>query len=325
MFTTVLNNQISTADRQQIEELWLRHLEMLKHGKIVYFLPDGVAKTIIEMGRTLQSIAEEIKAVVGTDIYIHFDEEKQFYRIGQVIDQYDLLSTQTLALVYLAVSQPLQFPMPGAVSSTSTSSTSISMPQLFAPARVVLAAQRKSTPASAQARIPKQRNSWILYRQSKHHIVARQYPEKNTGEISTVISAMWKNETTNVKAFWRKKAEDEKASHLARYPGYRPIPRHSSSIQRRNKRTKHSFVFSHALIDLSTIQNPSPLNLEAPRHRLDGSAADIDFFNFNYPAEEMERYMEGFDTNTYERDYTEHHFDHADYLIPVPAFDFGCA
>ncbi|KAK7398312.1 hypothetical protein QQX98_012313 [Neonectria punicea] len=77
--------------------------------------------------------------------------------------------------------------------------------------------------------IPRPPNSWILYRTSKSQEVANQHPGISATQISTVVSAMWKDEAPEVKAHWQAMAEEEDRKHKAQYPGYKYNPGGSSS------------------------------------------------------------------------------------------------
>ncbi|EKJ71585.1 hypothetical protein NXS19_005720 [Fusarium pseudograminearum] len=70
-------------------------------------------------------------------------------------------------------------------------------------------------------RIPRPRNSWMLYRQAKSQQIIAQHEGLTAGELSTIISNMWNSETPETQAYWRKLAEDEDAEHKRLYPGYK--------------------------------------------------------------------------------------------------------
>ncbi|KAF4985087.1 hypothetical protein FDECE_16832, partial [Fusarium decemcellulare] len=75
--------------------------------------------------------------------------------------------------------------------------------------------------AEYERRIPRPRNSWILYRQAKSQEVASQNPGMPTTSISKIISDMWKSENPEVKAYWQQMAEREDRNHKLMYPDYK--------------------------------------------------------------------------------------------------------
>nr|QKY89069.1 mating type protein 1-1-3 [Calonectria pauciramosa] len=72
-----------------------------------------------------------------------------------------------------------------------------------------------------QPRIPRPKNKWILYRQSKSAEVIRLNPGVTATEISRVVSEWWKNETPEIKAYWQAMAEEEERQHKILYPDYK--------------------------------------------------------------------------------------------------------
>lgn len=53
--------------------------------------------------------------------------------------------------------------------------------------------------------------------------------------IASIISAMWKHECEEVKDYYKKLAEEEKANHRLLYPDYKCSPRKSSEIKKRKR------------------------------------------------------------------------------------------
>lgn len=86
----------------------------------------------------------------------------------------------------------------------------------------------RTTPEGFQP--PRPPNSWIIYRSYKIKslpAVAPGAPRRSQGEVSRMISLMWRKETEAVKADFERRADLRKAEHQARYPGYRfkPVPK----------------------------------------------------------------------------------------------------
>ncbi|KLU89560.1 hypothetical protein MAPG_08531, partial [Magnaporthiopsis poae ATCC 64411] len=76
-----------------------------------------------------------------------------------------------------------------------------------------------------EPKIPRPRNAFILYRQNKQAQVAARNPGLPNPEISKIIGRQWRQETEEVKNFWRHNAVEEKRNHEKQYPGYKYTPR----------------------------------------------------------------------------------------------------
>ncbi|KAG5370248.1 Repressor of filamentous growth 1 [Yarrowia sp. C11] len=94
--------------------------------------------------------------------------------------------------------------------------------------------QPSSIPPLAQAhvcicpnvtRVPRPRNAFILYRQHHHSIVVAENPGKSNPEISKIIGEQWRSLAQTEKDFWVQLSDEEKRSHLERFPDYRYQPR----------------------------------------------------------------------------------------------------
>ncbi|KAK9456507.1 hypothetical protein V1511DRAFT_509189 [Dipodascopsis uninucleata] len=75
------------------------------------------------------------------------------------------------------------------------------------------------------ARVPRPRNAFILYRQHHHAAVVAEHPGKTNPEISKIIGEQWRQLSPEEKAVWQKLGDEEKKSHLERFPDYRYQPR----------------------------------------------------------------------------------------------------
>ncbi|KAK9462793.1 uncharacterized protein V1516DRAFT_671140 [Lipomyces oligophaga] len=75
------------------------------------------------------------------------------------------------------------------------------------------------------ARIPRPRNAFILYRQHQHAAIVAEYPGKTNPEISKIIGEQWRHLSPEEKAVWHRLGDEEKKSHLERFPDYRYQPR----------------------------------------------------------------------------------------------------
>jgi hypothetical protein len=88
-------------------------------------------------------------------------------------------------------------------------------------------------------RIPRPRNSWILYRSDKLEMLRKEAEAKNkfrpiAAEASRIISEAWKNESPHVKKYYNDLADKEKARHAEERPEYRFQPK--TIAQRRQER-----------------------------------------------------------------------------------------
>ncbi|KAI0331203.1 hypothetical protein GY45DRAFT_1336352 [Cubamyces sp. BRFM 1775] len=79
-------------------------------------------------------------------------------------------------------------------------------------------------------RPPRPRNSFLLYRSVKLQELqdlreAAGRPALMMGEASKIIGKLWKQEPIEVTQYFEQQAEEEKAAHAAKYPGYKYHPR----------------------------------------------------------------------------------------------------
>nr|AFQ90563.1 MAT1-1-3 [Hymenoscyphus fraxineus] len=215
---------VPEADRTQFLQLWTHHTQLLKQGKFIFFLT--------EVANNIASI------LLHEEIYVHYDTEAKHYRLGPIKDQYDFATTSGSLMVYYKEKCPLQAAMP-ITTMPIINPTSVSVIQRevlrslpTVPNNASHDASDETASATGKAvKIPKPANAWILYRQSKHRMVADENPGAHTSDI-----CMWKQESMQVKNFWHRKAAHEKAMHALRYPNYRVRPRRSSQIRRRARK-----------------------------------------------------------------------------------------
>ncbi|PNH40713.1 hypothetical protein VD0004_g6323 [Verticillium dahliae] len=74
-------------------------------------------------------------------------------------------------------------------------------------------------------KVPRPRNAFILYRQHHQAQVVSEHPGLANPDISKIIGEQWRQQPDNVKAGWKKLAEEEKVRHQQQYPDYRYQPR----------------------------------------------------------------------------------------------------
>lgn len=78
---------------------------------------------------------------------------------------------------------------------------------------------------------------FMLFRQHHQREVAKAHKGLSNPEISKIIGAMWRDAADEEREKWTLRAEEEKESHGAKYPGYRYKPnRRSKSQGKQNRR-----------------------------------------------------------------------------------------
>ncbi|KAL1959535.1 hypothetical protein VTO42DRAFT_1980 [Malbranchea cinnamomea] len=87
-------------------------------------------------------------------------------------------------------------------------------------------------------KIPRPRNSFILFRQHTQAEVAAQHPGLPNPDISKIIGKRWRTLSDEVKLEWKHLAEEEKLRHMQRYPGYQYKPSRGGK-KGRNANTSH--------------------------------------------------------------------------------------
>lgn len=87
--------------------------------------------------------------------------------------------------------------------------------------------RRRSSAAQAAAAMnpPRPPNAFILYRRHQQAHLRSMKPGIHLRVASKLIAIWWKAENDNVKAHYRKVAQEEKAEHMKKYPEYRYKPR----------------------------------------------------------------------------------------------------
>ncbi|RVX75701.1 hypothetical protein B0A52_00057 [Exophiala mesophila] len=85
-------------------------------------------------------------------------------------------------------------------------------------------------------KIPRPRNSFILFRQAQQANIIAQNPGIPNPEVSKIIGKQWQHLSAEAKEEWNTLAELEKARHQEQYPGYRYHPR------RTGRNSSHSSI-----------------------------------------------------------------------------------
>lgn len=144
--------------------------------------------------------------------------------------------------------------------SSSFDSTD-SMPTAASPASVSSLDTRDQ---KSKAKVPRPANAFILYRQYKHAGIKAQFPGIINNDIckslplteawhtftdffsAKKIAALWKDESDDVKAIFKAKADAAKQKHLKDHPDYSYQPRKPSEKKRRM--TKHKMAKTTAAV-----------------------------------------------------------------------------
>ena len=88
---------------------------------------------------------------------------------------------------------------------------------------------------------PRPPNAWILYRSEKIRTLPPLQPgeaRRGQADVSRMISEMWKNETEEERSRYERMAEQKKAEHQQKYPGYRFQPQKKEEKQRLREMVK---------------------------------------------------------------------------------------
>lgn len=79
-----------------------------------------------------------------------------------------------------------------------------------------------------EPKIPRPRNTFILFRQHHQARVVRDNPGVTNPDISKLIGKLWRSLGPDDQAKWKKLADEEKARHRRQYPNYRFQPRRNT-------------------------------------------------------------------------------------------------
>src|SRR6266498_3110002 len=83
----------------------------------------------------------------------------------------------------------------------------------------------ESSQQKKEKKPPRPPNAFILYRQAKQPIITRERGNISNNDISKLLAELWRNETDEVRLYWRKVADRKKMEHMQLYPGYVFRPR----------------------------------------------------------------------------------------------------
>lgn len=99
----------------------------------------------------------------------------------------------------------------------------------------------RSAPRVVKA--PRPPNAWIIYRSDKVHQlppIEPGQPRRAQAEVSKMISNMWANESEETRQVYERRAEEAKAAHALKYPGYRfkPMKKEEKRAQREQEQNE---------------------------------------------------------------------------------------
>ncbi|KAJ3574651.1 hypothetical protein NP233_g1631 [Leucocoprinus birnbaumii] len=101
-----------------------------------------------------------------------------------------------------------------------------------------------SRPAAPRAvKAPRPPNAWIIYRSDKVHQLPPLepgQPRRAQADVSKMISGMWANESDETRQEYERRAEEAKAAHALKYPGYRfkPMKKEEKRAQREQEQNE---------------------------------------------------------------------------------------
>ncbi|KAF5351815.1 hypothetical protein D9756_007408 [Leucocoprinus leucothites] len=101
-----------------------------------------------------------------------------------------------------------------------------------------------SRPAAPRVvKAPRPPNAWIIYRSDKVHQLPPLepgQPRRAQADVSKMISSMWANESEETRQEYERRAEEAKAAHALKYPGYRfkPMKKEEKRAQREQEQNE---------------------------------------------------------------------------------------
>ncbi|EWG39786.1 hypothetical protein FVEG_02489 [Fusarium verticillioides 7600] len=157
------------------------------------------------------------------DIHIFLPENASLTLINHVTDNFSRRVQQPVRVFHdKARSKYRLCPIPEDVSpDTSTYGRYCFTRDQSTPVKV---SEEDPTVGEGGCRIPRPRNCWLLYRQSKSQEITRSVEGITASELSRVIGRMWDEETPEIQAYWYNMAMEEEFNHKQQYPGYKYIP-----------------------------------------------------------------------------------------------------
>nr|AEP03812.1 mating type protein MAT1-1-3 [Fusarium subglutinans]QFP39745.1 mating type protein 1-1-3 [Fusarium sp.] len=157
------------------------------------------------------------------DIHIFLPENASLTLINHVADKFSRRVQQPVRVFHdKARSKYRLCPIPEDVSpDTSTYGRHCFTRDQSTPVKV---SEDDPTVGEGGCRIPRPRNCWLLYRQSKSQEIIGSVEGITASELSRVIGKMWDEETPEIQAYWYNMAEKEEVNHKQQYPGYKYIP-----------------------------------------------------------------------------------------------------
>ncbi|VBB73642.1 MAT+ sexual cell fertilization-promoting factor encoded by the FPR1 gene [Podospora comata] len=106
--------------------------------------------------------------------------------------------------------------------------------------------KKRHVQATAEAKIPRPPNAYILYRKDQQAALKAANPGIPNNDISVMTGGMWKKESPEVRAEYQRRATEIKAKLMSAHPHYRYVPRRSSEIRRRAPRRNRAQEVANA-------------------------------------------------------------------------------
>nr|prf transcription factor [Podospora anserina] len=106
--------------------------------------------------------------------------------------------------------------------------------------------KKRHVQATAEAKIPRPPNAYILYRKDQQAALKAANPGIPNNDISVMTGGMWKKESPEVRAEYQRRASEIKAKLMSAHPHYRYVPRRSSEIRRRAPRRNRAQEVANA-------------------------------------------------------------------------------
>ncbi|KUJ06234.1 uncharacterized protein LY89DRAFT_790686 [Mollisia scopiformis] len=220
---------------------------MFKRGMKVIYFADADAITWPNGEHVLRAMAKAIEVVTELRAYVHLMCEANVYRIGQVIDDEDVIA------VHAGMAMGEHVPDPNGTyfrSNGCFKCFGVGPGPFPAPIPAGQPPPRPAYPVfpylNKKGKIVKKtckpRNPWIIYRASRHADVKNDNPTLHTSELSSIIAKEWTTMDVELKGLYVEMAYNEKMFHKQNFPDFKLKPRKSEAIQRRRAARREGFT-----------------------------------------------------------------------------------
>ncbi|KAK2589559.1 slightly ste11-like protein [Conoideocrella luteorostrata] len=179
-------------------------------------------RTQIQDGEVLDSPVTFVISEAQGDVHIFIPETYHGKMALEIAGNFSRLIQQPVSIFHDVHRQKLRIcPIPPEATVDTTSYGALIFRCDSTASRDSSVEKNTAEAQDSPPRIPRPRNSWILYRQSKSQELRKGHVGITASELSTVIASLWKHEPREVKAFWQNMALEEDRLHKRKYPNYK--------------------------------------------------------------------------------------------------------